>query len=271
MVATRPLTCLLLPALLSLPLGNLGAQALRRPVPDKLVVLTFDDASLSHATYVAPLLKRYGFGATFFVCEFREPPFADKTKYMSWEQIRQLDRMGFEVGSHTLTHRHVNKLSREQIAAELDSIETRCRQYGIARPTTFAYPGYDTHPLALEVLRERGYQFARTGGSKQGYTRAYAPAADHPYLVPSYSTTGNNREQVYEALKQAKDGRVVVLTIHGVPDAAHDWVSTPPALFEEYLRYLKAKRYRVIALRELGRYVDVPRALGAHNAAVPVN
>ena len=36
-------------------------------IPDKLVVLTFDDAVKSHRTFVAPLLKELGFGATFFV------------------------------------------------------------------------------------------------------------------------------------------------------------------------------------------------------------
>lgn len=39
------------------------------PVPDKLVVLTFDDSKASHYTVVRPLLKKYGFGATFFITE----------------------------------------------------------------------------------------------------------------------------------------------------------------------------------------------------------
>jgi peptidoglycan/xylan/chitin deacetylase (PgdA/CDA1 family) len=39
------------------------------PIPDKLVVLTFDDSSKSHVTVAAPLLKKHGFGATFFVTE----------------------------------------------------------------------------------------------------------------------------------------------------------------------------------------------------------
>lgn len=62
--------------------GLLAASALRaaEPIPDRLVVLTFDDASASHATFVAPLLKKFGFTATFFVCEF-PPDFDDKTKY----------------------------------------------------------------------------------------------------------------------------------------------------------------------------------------------
>src|SRR5688500_18738093 len=94
-------------------LADAACQILRKPIPDKLVVLTFDDASASHATYVAPLLQQYGFGATFFVCEF-PPDFKDKTKYMSWEQIRQLHKRGFEIASHTRNHTHVNKINRGQ-------------------------------------------------------------------------------------------------------------------------------------------------------------
>ncbi|WP_227769537.1 polysaccharide deacetylase family protein [Hymenobacter sp. 15J16-1T3B] len=258
-LARSVLTCLR-PAPLAWAAGLLltaAAPPARGPqrVPERVVVLTFDDAVLSHATYVAPLLRKYGFGATFFVCEFREPPFADKTKYMSWAQIRELDRQGFEIGSHTLTHRHVNKMTAAELGAELDSIEGRCRRYGIRRPTSFAYPGYDTHPTALAVLQARGYSLARAGGAKQGRVRAYDPVTDDRRLIPSFSTSGDNQPQVLAALAQAQGGRIVVLTLHGVPDTAHDWVSTPPALFEEYLRYFKAHRYRVLALRDVARYL----------------
>ena len=53
----------------------LGAAALFTParaldpIPDKLVVLTFDDSVASHYSVVRPILKRYGFGATFFITE----------------------------------------------------------------------------------------------------------------------------------------------------------------------------------------------------------
>ncbi len=49
---------------------------LRKPIPDKLVVLTFDDGCSAHATYVAPLLKSLGFGASFYVCTL--PSFGKK-------------------------------------------------------------------------------------------------------------------------------------------------------------------------------------------------
>ena len=63
------------------------------PIPDKLVVLTFDDASRSHVEVAAPLLKRHGFGATFFVTEGFDFP-ANKRDYMTWEEIARLDRDG---------------------------------------------------------------------------------------------------------------------------------------------------------------------------------
>ena len=45
--------------------GN--SQILKKQIPDKLVVFTFDDAPASHYSIVAPLLEKYGFGATFSI------------------------------------------------------------------------------------------------------------------------------------------------------------------------------------------------------------
>lgn len=247
----------LLIILLLLPLlfKTATAQVLKNPIPNKLVVLSFDDAVLTQYTVVAPLLKKYGFGATFFVCEFKDPPFSDKTKYMSWEQIAQLNAMGFEIGNHTQNHTHVNKLDSARFVAELEYIENKCKEYNIPKPVSFAYPGYDTSPKAISVLKAKGYQFARAG-----LDTAYNPAADHPYLIPGFTTRADNKALIYLAFAQAKDGNVTVLTIHGVPDVAHAWVNTPPGLFIEYLKYLHDNHYTVIAMRDLAKYIDLDKA-----------
>ena len=234
-------------------------QVLRKPIPNKLVVLTFDDAVLSHATIVAPMLKKYGFGATFFVCEFLNPPFADKTKYMSWEQIASLHNMGFEVANHTQNHTHVGKMDSTRFVAELRYIEQKCAEYGIPKPLCFAYPGYETNARAFKVLQAQGYCFARAGGS-----RAYDPQTDNPYLIPSFSTSAKNSTDVFKAFEQAKEGKIVVLTVHGVPDSAHAWVNTPPELFESYLQYLKKNHYKVISLGALSKYIN-PQAAYLQN------
>ena len=229
-------------------------QILKTQVPDKIVVLTFDDATASQYTVVAPLLKAYGFGATFFVCEF-PTKLPDRSAYMSWEQIKALNEMGFQIGNHTRTHLNVNKASRERLLEELNYIENKCDSLTIERPTSFAYPGYNLGPEVLSVLQEKGYRVARAGGS-----RPYDPLNDHPLLVPSWATNADNKEQIFKALNEAKDGKIVVLTIHGVPDVEHPWVNTPPELFREYLQYLSDNHYQVIALRDLAHSIAFDKA-----------
>jgi hypothetical protein len=46
-----------------------------------------------------------------------------------------------------------------------------------------------------------------------------------------------------------------VLTIHGVPDDAHPWVTTSIEVFEGYLKFLKENHYKVIAMRDLDKYI----------------
>jgi len=58
-----------------------------QPIPDKTVVLTLDDAVKSQVTFVAPLLKKYGFGATFFVTHCWMD---DTDHFMSWNDVAKL-------------------------------------------------------------------------------------------------------------------------------------------------------------------------------------
>lgn len=231
------------------------SQILKKKIPDKLVVLTFDDATTSQYSVVAPLLKEFGFGATFFVCEFPSES-KDSLLYMTWAQITELDKMGFEIANHTRTHASVDKLSSEQFIEELNYIENKCNSLGIEKPSNFAYPGYDLSLSVIEILHEKEYKFARVGGSK-----AYDPLTDYPLLVPSWATNVTNKENIMEAFNEAQNGQIVVLTIHGVQDIEHPWVNTPPEIFTDYLHYLSDHHFKVIALRELNEYINVKEAL----------
>jgi peptidoglycan/xylan/chitin deacetylase (PgdA/CDA1 family) len=233
--------------------GN--CQILKKQIPENLVVLTFDDATASQYSIVAPLLKQFGFGATFFVCEFPTKS-ADRSAYMNWQQIKELDKMGFEVANHTRSHAAVSKVSKAQFIGELNYIERKCDSMGIEKPSNFAYPGYNLSLPVMETLLEKGYKFARAGGS-----RAYDPMNDYPLLVPSWAMNATNKEQIMAAFNEARNGRIVVLTIHGVPDVEHPWVNTPPELFKEYLQYLTEHHFKVISLRDLNNYINVDEAI----------
>lgn len=232
-------------------------------IPERLVVLTFDDSSKSHFTVVRPLLKAYGFGATFFITEGWD--FAEnKTDYMTWDEIRQLHEDGFEIGNHTRDHLGITERTVGRLPEQLQAIADRCQEHGIPAPVSFAWPGNAWTPQAFDVLKQHGIVFARRGGAPEypyeaGRGFAYQPGQDHPLLLPS---AGDARpkwalQDLERAVQQARAGRIAILQFHGVPDTAHDWVSSSRVNFEAYLRYLQLQKCRVVSLRDLRRYVDV--------------
>ena len=244
-----------------------GLQA----IPDKLVILTFDDSCKSEVEFVAPLLKSYGFGATFFATEgFRRKEGWEK-KYLTWADIKEIHNMGFEIGNHTRHHSGVKGLSKEELRQELEYIEETCKEHGIPVPKTFCYPGFGFDRKATEVLWEKGYLFARRGvapefpdSGKGARGPAYDPGDDHPLLIPctGYSGPDWGFEDFVWSLEQARDGKITVLTFHGVPDLDHPWVHTDPSVFKTYMDYLRDNGYTVIALRDMARYVDARKFTG---------
>jgi peptidoglycan/xylan/chitin deacetylase (PgdA/CDA1 family) len=237
-------------------------EARLEPIPDKLVVLTFDDSKASHYTVVRPLLKKYGFGATFFVTEgfsFR----TNKEDYLTWEQIGELNRDGFEIGNHTRDHKGVSKASLQGLRDQVEAINAQCARYGIPAPVSFAYPGNAIEPSAIPMLEQLGFRFARRGGApeqpyEEGNGVAYEPGRDHPLLLPS---AGDARpawtlENFKRATSLARKGRIAILQFHGAPDVEHPWVHTPPERFAEYMKYLHDGGFKAIAVRDLAKYVD---------------
>jgi peptidoglycan-N-acetylglucosamine deacetylase len=233
-----------------------------QPIPNKVVVLTFDDAKASHYTVVRPVLKKYGFGATFFITEgftFR----TNKNEYLTWEQIAELHRDGFEIGNHTRDHMALSKANLPKVKEQVEAINAQCSAHGIPTPTSFAYPGNTIDPDAIPLLAELGFRFARRGGAPEyeydeGRGVAYEPGRDHPLLLPS---AGDARpfwtlDNLKRATSQATKDRIVILQFHGAPDLEHPWVHTPRERFEEYMKYLHDERFTVIALRDLAKYVD---------------
>jgi peptidoglycan/xylan/chitin deacetylase (PgdA/CDA1 family) len=232
------------------------------PIPDKVVVLTFDDSSKSHHTVARPLLLKHRFGATFFITEGFDFP-TNKKDYMTWEEIAQLHRDGFEIGNHTIGHQGVTDKTLPDLSAQVRGINLQCEKHGIPKPVSFAYPGNAIVPGALPVLNDLGIRFARRGGSpehpyKEGRGFAFEPGKDHPLLLPS---AGDARptwtlEDLKLAVGQARNGKIAILQFHGVPDTAHAWVNTGKDQFESFLDYLAREKFTVIALRDLAKYVD---------------
>jgi hypothetical protein len=91
-------------------------DALKRgeSLPEKPVVITFDDGRENQYVYAFPLLKEYGFSATFF-------PFTNaigRPDYVTWEQLAELRDAGNEIGSHAVFHPYMTRLSDSEMRRE---------------------------------------------------------------------------------------------------------------------------------------------------------
>lgn len=235
-----------------------------QPIPDKLVVLTFDDAVKSHRTFVAPLLKELGFGATFFVTH---KWMDDATNFMSWEDIGEIHQMGFEIGNHSWTHDDFSQpKNAARLKGELALVDTSLghTKAKVPKPVSFAYCGNSFGPEAVQKLAELDYKFARRGEMPEAHYGTleigapYDPKRHHPLLIP---TTGDaypnwSLDHLKTVAARATNGQIVVLQFHGVPDVAHPWVHTPPERFREYMAWLKENNFRCIAIRELEAFID---------------
>jgi peptidoglycan/xylan/chitin deacetylase (PgdA/CDA1 family) len=212
------------------------------------VVLTFDDAEITHYTNVAPLLLKYGFDATFFVCDFPIKNPGEAKEYMNWNQIRDLHQKGFEIGNHTGHHKNLTKLSIEEIKKEVSYIDEKCKEFGIPKPISFAYPGNRHDTISQRVLKEMGYQFARAGGAQY-----YKVNQDSKLAIPSYTVISSDKykERTMRTLRNLKGEDILVLTFHGVPDIIHPDYSTSIDFLKEILQYLKEKKIKVISMRNL--------------------
>ena len=234
------------------------------PIPDNLVVLTFDDGNKSDFANVPKVLKKHGFGATFYITEglgFLKNP----QNYVSWDQIRQLHEMGYEIGNHTQHHRNVSHLKSEELAVSLAHIDRRCAENKITKPVTFCYPGFHNNHASVKVLEKHGFLFARRGvgpeykdPGKGARGPAYDPKVDDPLLVPTTGYAGPDwkMKDLKWAIDQAEDGKITVLCFHGIPGIEHPWVSTDLKDFEKYMQYLKDEGCTVIAMRDLAKYVN---------------
>lgn len=116
-------------------------------LPERPVVLTFDDGYDDFYTEALPLLQKHGMVGTLFVITER----VGQPGYITWEQAEAIIAAGMEIGSHTLTHPDLRHLDPRRLRAELGDSRGRLEQRLGVSIRFFAYPAgrYNNQTLAL--------------------------------------------------------------------------------------------------------------------------
>ena len=123
-----------------------------------LVCFTFDDGCASDLHVAAPLLRDKNFNAMFYVTVDH----LGKEGYLTKTELRELSDLGFEIGSHSLTHRHLNDLDAKEIRSELVDSKNALEEITGKRVDHFSCPGGRVNAIVTDVAVAAGYKSVAT-------------------------------------------------------------------------------------------------------------
>lgn len=119
------------------------------PLPEKPVILTFDDGYRDNYTNAFPLLRERGMIATIFVVtDFMDE---ERPEYMTWEMAREMLAAGISIESHGRNHMSLKNRDNDHLVWQaLGSLETIEAELGV-RPRFIAYPAgeFDENTIAI--------------------------------------------------------------------------------------------------------------------------
>jgi peptidoglycan/xylan/chitin deacetylase (PgdA/CDA1 family) len=164
---------------------------LNRQLPQKAVVLTFDDGYRSFKEFARPVLKELGFTATLFI--YTDWVGAGRAA-LTWNDLRELAAEGFDVEAHTKTHGDLRRAHGETDAqyarrmhAELEQPQVMFSKYLGRRSEILAYPYGRWDEGLLPKVKEYGY-VAAFSVLRQGNASFVRPLAAHRSQIYSEMT-----------------------------------------------------------------------------------
>lgn len=140
-----------------------------RSLPERPVILTFDDGYEDNYTLAYPLLCRYNMSAVIYlVADWKKRTnFWDhdqpQVPLLKPTQIREMARAGIEFGSHSLSHPRLPSLPKAQARKEISNSKTRIEDLLGAEVLSFAYPYALMSEQTKELVSEAGYRYAVVG------------------------------------------------------------------------------------------------------------
>lgn len=129
----------------------------------KSVAITFDDGCETDLLYAAPLLQEMKFGATFYITT----GFLGRPGYLSHSQVRELSRLGFEIGCHSMNHSYLPDLDDQGLSREIVQAKVQLEHILGTAVEHFSCPGGRHNQRVSEVARDAGYRTVATSRIQQ--------------------------------------------------------------------------------------------------------
>lgn len=131
----------------------------RFQMPAKPIMLTFDDGYEDNYTNMLPLVEQRNMKAVIYVIANQ----IGQKGYLSFEQLRDMQTRGIEIGNHTADHIALDELSRDEIAYEVRDSKIYLEWSGVNTIYSLSYPNGKYNAEIIKILEQENYFTAVTG------------------------------------------------------------------------------------------------------------
>jgi peptidoglycan/xylan/chitin deacetylase (PgdA/CDA1 family) len=154
-----------------------------KSIPEKSVVITFDDGYRDNYTTAFPILKEFGFKATVYVIS----NFVENDLYMTKAQIKEMSDWGIDIESHTDNHEDLSKLTLDQQYETMKKSKEQLETILSKKVDYIAYPFGKFNVNTRKVAEKAGYKlgFSLAGGLADKGDNAYN--IDRLYISNNYT------------------------------------------------------------------------------------
>jgi peptidoglycan/xylan/chitin deacetylase (PgdA/CDA1 family) len=146
-----------------------------------LFLITFDDGYADNLLYALPVMKKYGIAPLIFLTVnymgtenvFQRYRDKEKDRMLNWEEAREMSAGGDFVGSHSLSHPHLPRISAENLRTEVEESKKIIEDKTGREVDYFCYPYGDFSEGVIEAVQRAGYRGAFvTPGAKKSVKKS---------------------------------------------------------------------------------------------------
>ena len=138
----------------TIPFNSRQVPVYRVARTDHTIALTIDAAwSADKTGFILDTLDRYGIKATFFLCGVWVKAYPNV--------VKEIAARGHEIGNHSLTHPHMNRISAEEIRSELRDLDDQIEALTGKRTTLFRAPFGEYNDTVVSTVRDMGYEIVQ--------------------------------------------------------------------------------------------------------------
>jgi len=121
------------------------------PLPDKPIILTFDDGYVDNYVHAFPLLQEYGYVGTFFLVT--GPIDFDNPDYLTWDMVQEMHQAGMDFQPHSYRHFDLHGKDMDFLIFEILAPKEAIEAHTGETPRFFSYPSGSFDDQTVAVLK----------------------------------------------------------------------------------------------------------------------